>query len=75
MHVFWIWFAAPFFIVLTTVITSLRSGKILNPAMGFWPLIVERPVSPGRFYVGIALRLVFILVTGWMAAETMFFPQ
>lgn len=73
MHVDRIWFAAPFFVVLTTLITSLQSGKILNPAMGFQPLIVERALNPGRYNVGIALRLVFALMTGWMAAETMFF--
>jgi hypothetical protein len=71
VHLDRLWFGLPFLISFLALVAPLKSGKILN-APGANPMIVDRSDNPEAFWPQVVLRVLFVAVTGWMAAAVIF---
>jgi hypothetical protein len=61
----------PFLIVAVTIITALRTGRILN-ARGASPMILSRAEHNDGYWTQVLLRVLGAVFTGWIAFEVLF---
>jgi hypothetical protein len=73
MHLERLWFAVPAIPLLVTLVTSLRTGRILNPMRGANPMIVARSQQPQLFWLGFGVRVMILLASVWLSAQLLFF--